>query len=244
MVTVTASSSLAGSEADHDKALYLLSLSQPQRAQSKKLYCLAKRVFDVVSSALLLVLLAPLLLIVATLIKATSPGPAILVQERVGRGGRVFLFYKFRSMYNNPDRSADMRFAREYINANHPVIVAHGGVFKPANDKRITPPGRFLRKASLDELPQLFNVLKGDMSLVGPRPHIPYEVDMYRPQHFRRLEVLPGMTGPGQVSGRSRLTFQEVVSYDLDYIERRSLLLDLRILLRTVPVVLSGRGAR
>ena len=244
MVTVTESSSRARSEADHVRALYLLSLSQPQRAHSKRLYCLAKRVFDIVSSTLLLVLLSPLSLAIGILIKATSPGPAILVQERVGQGGRVFLFFKFRSMYNNSDRSADVRFAREYINGNHPVITAHGGVFKPANDKRITPVGRFLRKASLDELPQLFNVLKGDMSLVGPRPYMPYEVDVYKPLHFRRLEVLPGMTGLGQVSGRSRLTFQQVVDFDLEYIERRSLLLDLQILLKTLPVVFSGRGAR
>jgi len=244
VVTVTSSRSQAQSEADRIRARYLLSLSQPQKAQSKRLYCLAKRVFDIVASALLLILLSPLLLAIGIVIKATSPGPAILVQERVGQGGRVFLFYKFRSMYNNIDRTAGMHYAREYINGNQSALTTNGGVFKPANDKRITPVGRFLRKASLDELPQLFNVLKGDMSLVGPRPYMPYEVDMYKPLHFRRLEVLPGMAGLAQISGRSSLTFQEIVNFDLDYIERRSLLLDLQILLKTLPVVLSAQGAR
>jgi lipopolysaccharide/colanic/teichoic acid biosynthesis glycosyltransferase len=137
-----------------------------------------------------------------------------------------------------------VRFAREYINGDRAVVTAHGGVFKPANDKRITPVGAFLRKASLDELPQLFNVLKGDMSLVGPRPSMPYEVDVYKPWHFRRLEVLPGMTGLAQVSGRSSLTFKDIVNFDIQYIEQSSLLVDLRILLQTLPVVFSGRGAR
>ncbi|MBC7261827.1 MAG: sugar transferase, partial [Chloroflexi bacterium] len=130
------------------------------------------------------------------------------------------------------------------IHGNHRAALPRGGVFKPANEKRITPVGRWLRKTSLDELPQLFNVLKGDMSLVGPRPSMPYEVDVYKPWHFRRLEVLPGITGLAQVRGRSSLTFQEIVSIDLEYIERRSLLLDLEILLKTLPVVLSARGAR
>lgn len=184
------------------------------------------------------------MLAIALAIKATSPGPAILVQERVGKGGKIFAFYKFRSMYNHSDHSRDEQYARNYIHGNHHVAAPRGGVFKPANDHRITPMGRWLRKTSLDELPQLFNVLKGDMSLVGPRPSMPYEVDAYKPRHFRRLEVLPGITGLAQIKGRSSLTFKEIVSIDIEYIERRSLLLDLEILLKTLPVVLSGRGAR
>lgn len=226
------------------RALYLLSLAQPAIVRRKRLYALTKRMFDFIIAALLLFLFAPLMLAIALVIKATSPGPAILVQERVGKGGRIFAFYKFRSMYNNSDNTEDERYAREYIHGNHRVALPRGGVFKPANDERITPVGRWLRKTSLDELPQLFNVLKGDMSLVGPRPSMPYEVDVYKPWHFRRLEVLPGITGLAQIRGRSSLTFREIVSIDLEYIERRSFLFDLEILLKTLPVVLSARGAR
>jgi lipopolysaccharide/colanic/teichoic acid biosynthesis glycosyltransferase len=203
-----------------------------------------KRVFDVLVATLVLLLLSPALLAIAIAIKATSPGPAILVQERVGKGGRVFPFYKFRSMYNNLDRSADVQFAREYINGEPNPNLAWDGVFKPASDRRITPMGRLLRKGSLDELPQLFNVIRGDMSLVGPRPSMPYEVDVYQDWHFRRLEVLPGLTGLAQIRGRSSLTFQDIVKIDIEYIERRSLWLDLQILFRTLPVVFSGHGAR
>nr|MBC7246063.1 sugar transferase [Chloroflexota bacterium] len=221
-----------------------MSLAQPLVTRRRRLYALTKRAFDLFSAALLLLLLLPLMCVIALVIKATSPGPSILVQERVGKGGKVFAFYKFRSMYNNSNNSEDERYARDYINGNHRVAAPRGGVFKPANDHRITPVGRLLRKTSLDELPQLFNVLKGDMSLVGPRPSMPYEVDVYKPWHFRRLEVLPGITGLAQIKGRSSLTFKEIVSIDIEYIERRSLRLDLEILLKTLPVVLSGRGAR
>jgi lipopolysaccharide/colanic/teichoic acid biosynthesis glycosyltransferase len=184
------------------------------------------------------------MLAIAVVIKLTSPGPAILIQERVGRGGRVFPFYKFRSMYDRPDRSADIKFAREYINGNHLAAVEWDGIFKPAADKRVTSVGKLLRKASLDELPQLLNVLKGDMSFVGPRPSLPYEVDLYQPWHLRRLEVLPGLTGLAQIRGRSSLPFREIVKIDIEYIEKCSMLMDLCILARTLPVVLSTSGAR
>ncbi len=231
-------------ETSRVRALYLLSLAQPAVARRRRLYALTKRIFDLLLAALLLLLFAPLMLVIALVIKVTSPGPAILVQERGGKGGKIFAFYKFRSMYNNSDNTEDEQYAREYIHGNHQAARPRSGVFKPANDKRITPVGKWLRKTSLDELPQLLNVLKGDMSLVGPRPSMPYEVDVYKPWHFRRLEVLPGITGLAQIKGRSSLTFQEIVSIDLEYIERRSLLLDLEILLKTLPVVLSARGAR
>jgi lipopolysaccharide/colanic/teichoic acid biosynthesis glycosyltransferase len=201
-------------------------------------------VLDIVAATLLLVLLSPLMLAIAVVIKLTSPGPAILIQERVGRGGRVFPFYKFRSMYDRPDRSADIKFAREYINGNHLAAVEWDGIFKPAADKRVTSVGKLLRKASLDELPQLLNVLKGDMSFVGPRPSLPYEVDLYQPWHLRRLEVLPGLTGLAQIRGRSSLPFREIVKIDIEYIEKCSMLMDLCILARTLPVVLSTSGAR
>ena len=231
-------------EISRTRALYLLSLAQPQATRNRRWYALVKRVFDVLVATMLLLMLSPLMLLIALVIKITSPGPAILVQERVGKGGKIFPFYKFRSMYNDSDHSMDKLFAREYINGNHHAVDTWGGVFKPASDKRVTPVGRFLRKASLDELPQLFNVLKGDMSLVGPRPSMPYEVDVYKPWHFRRLEVLPGMTGLAQIKGRSSLTFKDIVKIDIEYIEQRSLLLDIKILLSTIPVVLSARGAR
>jgi lipopolysaccharide/colanic/teichoic acid biosynthesis glycosyltransferase len=227
----------------HTRALYFLSLAQPQVTRDRRWYDGVKRAGDLAASIMLLTLLAPVLLLVAIAIRATSPGPAILVQERVGRGGRVFPFFKFRSMFNHGDQSAEQRFAREYIDGHH-NSVAGDGVFKPANEKRVTPIGRLLRKTSLDELPQLLNVLRGEMSLVGPRPSMPYEVDVYKPWHFRRLEVLPGISGLAQIRGRSSLPFKEIVKIDIEYIDRRSLALDCSILLSTLPVVLSGRGAR
>ena len=230
-------------EVERTRALYFLSLAQPQRTHERRLYNWVKRTSDTIVALLLLLLLAPFLLLIAIAIRVTSPGPAILVQERVGKGGRVFPFYKFRSMYSNSDHAADQRFARDYINGSCPTT-PHDGVFKPASDKRVTPIGKILRKTSLDELPQFFNVLRGDMSLIGPRPSMPYEVDVYKPWHFRRLEVLPGITGLAQIHGRSSLAFKDIVRIDIEYIERRSIWLDLKILLKTMPVVVSGRGAR
>ncbi len=230
-------------EVDRARILYFVSLAQPQVTRDLRWYNRAKRAFDIVATVPLLLLLAPAMLLIALAIKVTSPGPAILVQERVGKGGRVFDFYKFRSMYSNSDHGTDQRFAKDYINGNY-QSTPQDGVFKPANDKRVTPVGKFLRKTSLDELPQLLNVLKGDMSLIGPRPSMPYEVDAYKPWHFRRLEVSPGITGLAQIRGRSSLTFQEIVKIDTEYIDRCSVALDLEILLKTLPVVLSGRGAR
>lgn len=229
-------------DASHVLALYFLSLAQPQVTKDRRLYHWFKALADRVAAIMLLAASSPLMLAIAATIKLTSPGPAILVQERIGQGGRVFHFFKFRSMYNGTDRSADQAFARDYINGNHKR--APGEVYKPANDKRVTPFGRLLRKTSLDELPQFLNVLRGDMSLVGPRPYMPHEVDVYKPWHFRRLEVPPGITGLAQVRGRSSLTFKDIVKIDIEYIERRSLGLDLEILLRTVPVWFSGRGAK
>jgi len=244
VATVTNSPAQARSEAERVRALYLKSPAHARAERGITLYDVAKRAIDILGALLLLVVLSPLLIVIAALIRLTSSGPAILVQERVGKGGQVFAFFKFRSMYNDSDRSADIRFAREYINGNHSAAAASGGVFKPANDKRITPIGKIIRKASIDELPQLLNVLRGEMSLVGPRPSMAYEIDVYKPWHFRRLEVLPGMTGLAQVRGRSSLTFEQIVSYDIEYIERKSLLFDLQILIKTPLVVFSGRGAR
>ena len=226
------------------RALYLLSLAQPHVARKKTWYPVLKRAFDIVGAMLALLILAPAIIAIGIIVQVTSPGPAILAQQRIGKGGKVFVFYKFRSMYNNHDNSADKRFARDYINGNSQPTMRRDGVFKTANDDRVTVVGRYLRKTSLDELPQLLNVLLGDMSLVGPRPSMPYEVDVYKPWHFRRLEVLPGLTGLAQIKGRSSLVFKDIVKIDIEYIEHCSLLLDAKTLLKTIPVVLSTRGAR
>lgn len=222
-------------------------LAAPRRSVSFgiQVYKRCKRGLDVFLSCALIVLLLPCLVLVVVLIKLDTPGPALYVQRRVGKGGRVFRFYKFRSMVNNVDHTiAHRAFSREYINGSHAHLNHHPcDLYKPpSNGSSITPVGRWLRRYSLDELPQLINVLKGDMSLVGPRPSMDYEVEEYADWHRRRLEVLPGITGLAQVNGRSTLPFDDIVRYDIQYIEHRSLWLDLFILLKTIPTVLSARG--
>jgi lipopolysaccharide/colanic/teichoic acid biosynthesis glycosyltransferase len=171
---------------------------------------------------------------VALLIKLDSPGPVIFRQQRVGERGRIFSFYKFRSMRDGAeDQQAELRSRNE----------ATGPLFKIKDDPRLTRLGPLLRRRSLDEIPQLWNVLRGDMSLVGPRPGLPAEVAQYQPWHRQRLEVPPGITGLWQVSGRSDLSFDEMCLLDIYYIENWSLGLDLMIMLRTIPRVLFGEGA-
>ena len=194
-----------------------------------------KRAIDIVVSAILLLMLSPLLVVLAFGVRLTSGGPVIFAQTRCGLRGRPFRFYKFRSMVAD----ADARKA-ELIHLNE----VQGPAFKIANDPRITRLGHFLRKYSLDELPQLWNVLIGDMSLVGPRPPTPSEVSSYTRRQAQRLSVIPGITGLWQVSGRNNITsFDRWVDLDLAYIERWSLWLDLRILARTVLVVLRAEGS-
>jgi exopolysaccharide biosynthesis polyprenyl glycosylphosphotransferase len=193
-----------------------------------------KEVVDRLGAALLLLALSPVLLAVAVCIRLDSPGPVLFRQVRTGRDGREFLIYKFRSMYLDAEaRLAEIR----HLNENDGVL------FKVRNDPRITPVGRRLRRLSLDELPQLFNVLRGQMSLVGPRPPLPQEVAQYADDVRRRLAVKPGMTGLWQVSGRSDLPWEEAVRLDLRYVESWSLSLDLVILMRTVAAVLRPSGA-
>jgi exopolysaccharide biosynthesis polyprenyl glycosylphosphotransferase len=193
-----------------------------------------KRIMDVVVSMVGLVVFAPLFGALALAIKLDSPGPVIFAQNRVGRGRQEFTCYKFRSMCVDAEaRLEELRQRNE----------ATGPLFKMRNDPRRTRMGQFLRHTSLDELPQLWNVLRGEMSLIGPRPPIPSEVAVYEPWHYRRLEVAPGITGLWQVSGRSDLTFDEMVLLDVYYIENWSPMLDLRILIKTVPTVLFGSGA-
>ena len=193
-----------------------------------------KRLLDVMGSLVALVLTAPVLAFLALLIKLESPGPVLYRSTRIGRNGRPFTFFKLRSMVNGADRH---RHHLTHLNE------ADGPVFKISNDPRVTRIGRLLRTTSLDEIPQFLNVLNGEMSLVGPRPPIPEEVAQYEPWQMRRLGVRPGITCLWQISGRSRIGFQEWMRLDLEYIKHQSLALDLKILLRTVPAVLSREGA-
>jgi len=219
-------------------------------------WCLwVKRGLDIILSLLALMLLSPVFLIVAIAIKLDSPGPVIFRQQRV-RGGQspqdshpeksTFTFYKFRSMCKDADQNTHRKYVTEYMNGNHKAVNngdKKAPIYKMTRDKRVTRVGRVLRRTSLDELPQLFNVLKGDMSLVGPRPALPYEVAQYEEWHRERLSVTPGISGLWQISGRSRLTFKEMAALDIEYAHRRSLGLDLIILVKTIPAVLSSKGA-
>jgi lipopolysaccharide/colanic/teichoic acid biosynthesis glycosyltransferase len=193
-----------------------------------------KRLFDVIGAGILLLLTAPILLLAMLAIKLDTPGPVLFRSTRCGKGGRPFFFYKLRSMYNG---SHSQRNALMHLNE------MDGPVFKLAHDPRITRVGRILRRTSVDELPQLWNVLRGDMSLIGPRPPIPEEVAQYSGFEARRLSVKPGLTCLWQVSGRSTLGFDEWMRLDIQYIRQRSFPLDLKILLQTIPAVLSCRGA-
>jgi exopolysaccharide biosynthesis polyprenyl glycosylphosphotransferase len=193
-----------------------------------------KRAIDLVLGILVLVIIAPILLIVGIAVRIDSPGPAIFAQQRVGRGGKPFTVYKFRTMRVGAETEVDkLRALNE----------ADGPLFKIKNDPRNTRLGRLLRRTSIDELPQFFNVVRGDMSIVGPRPAIPAEVDHYQQWHKRRLEVMPGLTGLWQVSGRSELTFDEMVMLDIYYIENWTPWMDIWIMLKTVPTILFARGA-
>ncbi len=192
-----------------------------------------KRVFDITISMFLLIMLAPLLIAVMILIKIGSPGPVIYSHMRKGYRGRDFPFYKFRSMVQNADH-----LLKKLIKYNE----RSGQAFKMKNDPRVTYIGKFIRKYSIDELPQLFNVLRGDMSLVGPRPQVLWETD-YDDTARRRLNILPGVTGLWQVSGRSDLSYEEMIQLDIYYLENWTPGFDLKILLRTVPVVVLKKGA-
>jgi exopolysaccharide biosynthesis polyprenyl glycosylphosphotransferase len=204
---------------------------------------MAKRVLDVILVSVGGLLLLPVLALVALAIKATSAGPILYRQERVGRMGRVFTLCKFRSMEANNDDGVHREYVEALMRGKPAAVDANGdNIYKMVDDPRITPLGRILRRTSLDELPQLWNVLVGDMSLVGPRPCLPYEWELYEEWQRHRLDVVPGITGLWQVSGRSQVSFEEMVLLDLHYIANWSLGLDLLLLCRTVPVVFSGTG--
>jgi lipopolysaccharide/colanic/teichoic acid biosynthesis glycosyltransferase len=223
-------------------------------------YHAAKRILDIVLSALLLVLATPLLLLVAVAIKLDDRGPAVFSQERV-RGRRVrspdgwtwvrqpFTMYKLRTMRSEADPALHREYMAAYVAGDEARLNAlrpgrrDGESYRPSADPRLTRVGAFLRRLSLDELPQLWNVLRGEMSLVGPRPPLPYELAMYQEHHFRRLASRPGLTGWAQVRGRTSIGMEHTVRLDLEYISRRSLWLDLKILALTVPAVLKRKGA-
>jgi lipopolysaccharide/colanic/teichoic acid biosynthesis glycosyltransferase len=202
------------------------------------------RVLDLLLAGLLLILLAPLMAVIAVLVRRTSPGPALFRQIRLGRDCRPFVMLKFRTMYVD----ADDRLHREYVRTLlvEPTAARSGpeGLYKLVEDPRVTPVGRWLRTSSLDELPQLINVLRGEMSLVGPRPVLPWEAALFSPRHRTRFQVRPGITGVWQTSGRNRLTMTQALDLDVEYVNRRSLRLDLLILARTIPVVLRREGVR
>ena len=197
-------------------------------------YAVTKRAFDLIVGAGVLLLLVPVIPMVALMIRADSQGPVFYRQDRVGKGGRLFKFYKFRSMRVDSDRlRADLESRNELT----------GPVFKMKNDPRVTTVGQFLRRSSLDEIPQIFNVLKGDMSIVGPRPALPGEVARYEAWHRRRLDVKPGITCLWQVAGRGQVGFDEWMRLDVEYMSRRSLRTDVAIFLKTIPAVIARRGA-
>jgi lipopolysaccharide/colanic/teichoic acid biosynthesis glycosyltransferase len=202
---------------------------------------LAKRVLDLVIALPALILAAPFLLLAALAVRATSPGPALFRQVRIGRGGRPFTMLKLRTMRAGDDEAFRSFNVDEILGRATP---GEGGIYRLESDSRITAFGRWLRRYSLDEVPQLINVVRGEMSLVGPRPSLPFEVELYTPEQRRRHDCLPGITGLWQVSGRNRLSIQEMLALDLDYVERRSLWLDLLILWRTPRTVLLDHDTR
>jgi exopolysaccharide biosynthesis polyprenyl glycosylphosphotransferase len=206
-----------------------------------------KRLIDILGALVGIVIFSPLMLIIAAAIRITSKGPVLFRQERLGYQGRKFDFLKFRSMYMDNDENIHREFIEKLIRGDHGKINSGSEdrpYYKMKNDPRVTPLGRILRKSSLDELPQFFNILMGQMSLVGPRPPIPYELNSYKNWHRKRIiDVKPGITGLWQVKGRSKTTFEEMVRLDLQYAKKRSLWLDFKILFRTFKAVFSAKGA-
>ena len=201
----------------------------------------AMRTRDIVIASMLLLVLAPTFGVIALLIRRVDGGPVFFRQERVGLGGRTFRLIKFRSMYvGNDDAAFRAHIAKSLVDPGP----AKNGSYKLDHDPRVTPIGHWLRRLSIDELPQLINVVRGEMSLVGPRPALPWETELFPAEFARRTDVRPGLTGLWQVSGRSRLSTLQMLEYDLIYVARQTFLFDVGILLRTIPTLLRGDGAR
>lgn len=226
--------------------------------QSQWMYAVSKRALDILLSATLLLVFAPLMVIIAIFIRLDSPGSVIFVQDRMGarrriRDGQVvwelqpFRFYKFRSMYHNADQSLHRNFFEAFVQNDtermNQLKGDNSNTLKLVHDPRITRVGKLLRKTSLDELPQLWNVFLGHMSMVGPRPSIPYEIEMYEPWHFKRLHAKPGITGLWQVTARSAADFDDTVKLDIWYVENQSFWIDIKILISTPLAVFFGKGA-
>ena len=227
------------------KALFQTPVTRVRRALASSPAYALKRTIDILGSAAALLLLSPVIAVLAAIIKTTSPGPVLLSQTRVGRSGATFEFLKFRSMYINSDDTDHQHYVHELINGNAKPTstdLQGNGVFKIVDDPRVTPIGRFIRKFSLDEIPQLWNVLRGDMSLVGPRPPLPYEAREYDDWQRQRLEVQSGITGVWQTVGRNRVTFDEMTFQDVMYAMNMGLWVDLSLCLRTIPAALLGSG--
>jgi lipopolysaccharide/colanic/teichoic acid biosynthesis glycosyltransferase len=218
-----------------------LQLQQARRTH----FHVVKRGMDILVSFLLLIILSPLLLAIAGFVKLSSCGPVLFRQVRIGQRMKPFKFFKFRTMYADSDHAVHQAYVSWFISSSGKAQEKEKHTFfKMTDDSRVTPIGHFLRKTSLDELPQLWNVLRGDMSLVGPRPSLRYELRQYKPWHRRRvLESKPGITGLWQVTGRSRTTFDEMVRLDLRYARKQSLWADIKILLATPAAVIKGTGA-
>jgi lipopolysaccharide/colanic/teichoic acid biosynthesis glycosyltransferase len=233
-----------------EKQLDVETISVPARNERpygglRALYVFLKDVTGRPAALLFTVLIAPVLILIAIAIRLDSPGNPIFFQNRTGKNGQGFTAYKFRTMTVNNDDSAYKTYLKQYILQNSPYKVDRNGepVFKLTDDPRITRVGAILRQSNLDELPQLFNLIKGDMALIGPRPDIPYSVKMYSPWHTKRLAVKPGITGLWQVANRRTLSFDDMVKLDIEYIERQSPLLDLKIIFRTIQTILRGDGS-
>lgn len=226
-----------------DARLRLTGKSLRRAGRSGRFSDLGKRFFDLVVASACLLVFSPLLGAVAVLVRLTTPGPALFRQTRLGRNRRPFMLYKFRTMYDGCEDEVHRRYVRSLLKENNPPTTGQRGLYKIEGDARITPLGRVLRHLSIDELPQLFNVIKGDMSLVGPRPALAWEAELFYPPYDQRFIVVPGITGLWQVSGRNRVTFKRALELDVEYVHRRCLALDLLILLKTIPVVLTARGA-
>ena len=220
-------------------------LAIPRTTQASRSYLVSKRVLDLMGAGLGLVLLSPVMLLLACLVRATSAGPAIFRQTRIGRFGKPFVCYKFRTMRHNADEMTHRAFVKAYAEGQVAAASAcsEAAPYKLGGDARITPLGYWLRRTSLDELPQFLNVLKGDMSLVGPRPDVAYSVALYKDWHKLRLATQPGITGLWQIKGRGRVSFEEGMRLDCEYVQAQCLRLDVEILLETIPAVLTMRGA-
>ena len=233
--------------ADESSQPNLFPINLDESEEPRKIELALKRAVDILGATVGLILFSPIMLVTSLAIKLTSPGPAIFTQNRFGKKGARFPFYKFRSMYSEVDDQVHREYVTNLIKGNHEKINQgdeETPLYKMKSDPRVTPVGKIIRKTSIDELPQFFNVLKGEMSLVGPRPPIPYEVEKYEPWHLRRiLEIKPGITGLWQVDGRSKTSFDDMVRMDLRYVQSRSLWLDIKILLKTVRAVIRPNGA-